>query len=172
MEHLIELIYKLLRFFPRFTAIMPDEAAVHLRFGRVVRVFKRGGRFRFYWPLLSEIQIVKSVKRIIDLPSQTITTKDHKTITINGSIKYRIIDPQKALLEVHDYDQLLQEAGCNAFRESVNGRTAKEFAEEFFDCLEEVTEALEEEAESCGLEIQEIYVMDQTISKVLRLINN
>ena len=172
MEHLIELIYKLLRFFPRFKTIRPDEAAVQLRFGRVKKVFKGGGRFRFYWPLISEILVVKSVKQIIDLPSQTVTTKDKKTITINGSIKYKISDPEKAILKVHDYDQLLQEVGCNAFREAINGRTADEFVYEFFDCLEEVDESLTKEADLCGIEIEEVYVMDQTISKVLRLINN
>jgi len=65
---------------------------------------------RWYWlvPWIMEHEICKTKTQVKDIRAQSIWTKDGRDTTVGTSIRYYISNPLKALLEVHDYDQSLQ----------------------------------------------------------------
>lgn len=66
------------------------ETGIRIRFGKKVKKLSSGVYFRL--PYFDSIYIQESRLRIVALPLQTLTTKDGKTITLNGSIGYLISD--------------------------------------------------------------------------------
>ena len=103
---MIEAILNFLSSLCFFTVVNPDEAGVHLRCGRVHRTIGEG--FHWQYPLIDEIQTIPTSEQAIDLPNQTLTTADGKTVTVSGTIRYEVVCPEKTLFNVSDYDESLQ----------------------------------------------------------------
>jgi regulator of protease activity HflC (stomatin/prohibitin superfamily) len=87
-----------------FRIVPQYERLVILRLGRIVR--KAGG----HGPgLVIVLPVIDSVRKVsirtvaLDVPPQDIITKDNVSLTVNAVVYYRVIDPEKAIVEVEDY---------------------------------------------------------------------
>lgn len=94
-------IYFLLSIF----RIVPQyERLVIFRLGKVVR--QPGGHGPGLVIVLPVIDTVKkvSIRTVaLDVPPQDIITKDNVSLNVNAVVYYRVIDPEKAIIEVEDY---------------------------------------------------------------------
>ena len=93
-------------FFLTCFRIVPQyERLVIFRFGRLIS--PEGGKGPGFVLILPfGIDMVKkvSVRTIaLDVPAQDIITKDNVSLTVNAVVYYRVIDPNKAVVEVEDY---------------------------------------------------------------------
>ena len=70
--------------------VQPWQTGVRVRNGKGIKKLNKGIYFRI--PYLDSIYIQESRLRVASMPMQTLTTKDLKTITINGAIGYQISD--------------------------------------------------------------------------------
>ena len=77
------------------------ERGVVFRLGRLVG--SRGPGIFVIIPIID--RVVKVSLRIItlDVPTQDIITKDNVSVKVNAVIFYRVLDPNKAIVEVEDY---------------------------------------------------------------------
>lgn len=77
------------------------ERGVVLRFGRFHKVKHPGLRVIFPWI----DRMTKIPLRVVtmDVPSQEVITKDNVSVKVNAVIFFRVIDPEKAFLEVEEY---------------------------------------------------------------------
>ncbi len=77
------------------------ERGVVLRFGRFHKVKQPGLRVIFPWI----DRMTKIPLRVVtmDVPSQDVVTKDNVSVKVNAVIFFRVIDPEKAFLEVEEY---------------------------------------------------------------------
>ena len=66
--------------------------------------FKRTG-LHFYWPLIQDITDMDTVPEVVNLPIQSLTTKDKETLCISGAVHYEIEDLHKYLTRVQDFDE-------------------------------------------------------------------
>lgn len=88
--------------------VEPWEQAVRVRFGRNVRVFEAGLLWKI--PFFDVIYKQNVRRRVSGLPAQTLTTGDGKSITVVGSIGYRVVDVLKLHTTLHDAEtSILQE---------------------------------------------------------------
>jgi regulator of protease activity HflC (stomatin/prohibitin superfamily) len=71
---------------------MPWEQAIHVRKGRKVKLKEKGIYFKI--PFIDTIFIQTTRMKVIDVPAQTVTTKEGKSITIITAIQYTIGDIQ------------------------------------------------------------------------------
>jgi hypothetical protein len=88
--------------------VEPWEQAVRVRFGKHVRIFNAG----LFWkiPFFDIIYKQNVRRRVSGLPAQTLTTGDGKSITVVGSIGYRVVDVLKLHTTLHDAEtSILQE---------------------------------------------------------------
>jgi len=78
------------------------ERAVLFRFGNLNCV-KGPGIFTIV-PLIDRIVKVDLRIRQLDVPKQTIVTKDNISVDVDAVIYYHVTDPSKAIVEVEDYE--------------------------------------------------------------------
>lgn len=73
--------------------VMPWEQAIHVRWGEKSKVKGPG----FYWqiPFVDKIFIQTTRMRMVDVPMQTMSTKDGSTVTIKSCYGYSIADIEK-----------------------------------------------------------------------------
>lgn len=87
--------------------VLPWEQAIRVRFGKHSRLFGAG----LYWriPFFDVLYIQNVRRRISTIPVQTLGTADGKTITLHGSLGYRVADVLKLQLTLHDAEGSVQQ---------------------------------------------------------------
>jgi regulator of protease activity HflC (stomatin/prohibitin superfamily) len=88
MESIKGLIEYLLNIVKFWIVIQPWERGIRVRFGKNQKLLSGGVHFRI--PFLDTFYIQCIRLRVISMPIQTLTSKDIKTVTLNGSIGYEI----------------------------------------------------------------------------------
>jgi len=77
------------------------ERGVIFRLGRFSGV--KGPGLILLIPIIDKMEKVSLRTVALDVPPQDIITKDNVTIKVNAVVYFRVMDPQKAIIEVEDY---------------------------------------------------------------------
>ena len=78
------------------------ERGVIFRLGRVLTKPKGPGIILVFPPIDRMIRVSLRII-VMDIPSQDVITRDNVTVKVNAVVYFRVMDPQKAVLEVQDY---------------------------------------------------------------------
>ena len=78
------------------------ERGVIFRLGRVLSKPKGPGLI-FVFPPIDRIVRVSLRIVVMDIPPQDVITKDNVSVKVNAVVYFRVMEPQKAVLEVQDY---------------------------------------------------------------------
>jgi len=78
------------------------ERGVIFRLGRVLSKPKGPGLI-FVFPPIDRMVRVSLRIVVMDIPPQDVITKDNVSVKVNAVLYFRVIDPQKAVLEVQDF---------------------------------------------------------------------
>jgi regulator of protease activity HflC (stomatin/prohibitin superfamily) len=93
----------------------------------------KGPGIIFLWPGIQKMVRVSLRTVTMDVPSQDVITKDNVTVKVNAVVYFRVIDPQKAIIEVEDFyyatSQIAQTTlrsilGQNTFDDLLSNREA------------------------------------------------
>lgn len=83
--------------------ILPEyERGVLFRLGRVVGE-ARGPGLIFIIPVVDRLVRVSLRTLTLDIPPQDIITRDNVTVRVNAVTYFRVIDPNRAILEIEDF---------------------------------------------------------------------
>jgi len=78
------------------------ERGVIFRLGRVLRKPKGPGIILVFAPIDRMVRISLRII-VMDIPPQDVITKDNVSVKVNAVVYFRVMDPQKAVIEVQDY---------------------------------------------------------------------
>lgn len=111
---------------PRWHFTRATHEGVAYIFGHKVK--KWGPGPHFYWPLVTEIDEIPVVRQTMDLPEQTLTTKDGETVLASAVITYRVADVVVALSQQWDYEDTVMDLSQVALRDYICERDFDEIA--------------------------------------------
>lgn len=104
MSSLIAIVVAVYFLLSIFRIVAQYERLVIFRLGKLAS--KEGG----HGPgLVVVLPLIDSVKRVsirtvaLDVPPQDIITKDNVSLTVNAVVYYRVVDPERAIVQVEDY---------------------------------------------------------------------
>jgi len=100
--------------FSTFRILREYERGVIFLLGRFYKV--KGPGFIIVIPLIQ--QMVKVDLRIVvmDVPSQDVISRDNVSVKVNAVLYFRVIDPQKAIINVEDYLQATSQLAQTTLR--------------------------------------------------------
>ncbi|MDG6219236.1 MAG: slipin family protein [Candidatus Thermoplasmatota archaeon] len=78
------------------------QRIVIFRLGRLQGI--KGPGLVFIIPIIDSILKLDLRTRIIDVPKQRVITKDNVTVDVDAVVYFRVVDPQKAVVEVQRYE--------------------------------------------------------------------
>jgi regulator of protease activity HflC (stomatin/prohibitin superfamily) len=78
------------------------QRIVVFRLGRLVGI--KGPGLVFIIPIIDQIKKLDLRTRVIDVPKQRVITEDNITVDVDAVVYYRIINPEKAVVEVQRYE--------------------------------------------------------------------
>lgn len=109
--------------------------------------------------------------RWIDLPPQSITTKDGKVIALSANVGYEVQDLVRALTLTDDYEISMARLATGHLHGRVGAWTLQEMLDQRRDLEVSVLNTLRKRAEDWGLTVQDVRLTDCTPTKVYRLFN-
>jgi regulator of protease activity HflC (stomatin/prohibitin superfamily) len=77
------------------------ERAVIFRLGRLIKV--KGPGLILLIPVIDRMVRVSLRTVVMDVPTQDVITRDNVSIKVNAVVYFRVIQPEKAIIEVEDY---------------------------------------------------------------------
>ena len=78
------------------------ERAVVFRLGRILSKSKGPG-IVYIIPFIDKMVRMSLRTIVLDVPPQDVITKDNVSIKVNAVVYFRVVNPEKAVIEVHDY---------------------------------------------------------------------
>ena len=96
------------------------QRGIVFRFGRVLKPVREPG-LRLIVPVADRMVRVSMQTTVIGVPPQGAITRDNVTLTVDAVVYYRVVDPVKALVNVHDYPSAVLQVAQTALR-SVIGK--------------------------------------------------
>jgi regulator of protease activity HflC (stomatin/prohibitin superfamily) len=108
------------------------------------------------------------VPQTVDLLSQTLTTKDGKNIVLKGIIRYKIEDPKKYLISVNSARDVLVDTVQGVIKNVIEDFTWGDATK--LDTL--ITEKSKVMVEDWGIKVESVTLVDFSLIKTYRLIQN
>ena len=145
------------------------ERAVILRFGRVNRVGGPGWAVQF--PPLEESIVVELRTQTIDVPKQSIITKDKIELTIDAVIYMRVKKDNASVInsvtEVKDYQNAMQLYVISLIRDVAGSLQLSELVENIEKLNVQLKEGLKEVSEQWGVEVISVEIQSVDIPKIV-----
>jgi len=155
---------------------------------KVINQYERGvkftlGRFsgtmhpglRLVVPLIQTFHRVDIRQTTLELPPQEVMTKDQVNLKIDGVVFYRIIQPEKVILNVENLKEQLEAKASSELKEIIGNKTMKESLSDREDIakrlLSMLNDAIEDknakEKKDWGIEVKAIQINNIELPKEL-----
>lgn len=168
-EKLIDLMVQFLEFFRFCVVVDCYQRGVCLRLGKFHRVLEPG----FHWllPLCIDNPILERVvPRLRELCSQTLVTADGKPVAVGIVICFEIFDIQKAVLEVNEVLEAVDDACHATLAEHVLAEDYEALRTEGF--AKALTTSCRIHAEKFGVAILSVRMHELAPTRTYRLIGS
>jgi regulator of protease activity HflC (stomatin/prohibitin superfamily) len=110
--NVVETILKCL---PHLRIIKLTQGGVKMRRGNEITVLTPG--LWWYWPIITTIDVVTTVRDTVDLNGQTFTTKDNKSVLTSGMVMFTVTDVEKLLTSAPDYTNTICDVSMNVIHD-------------------------------------------------------
>lgn len=152
---LIFLVYKSIK------VVKQSEVYIIERLGKFYKVADAG--LTIIIPFIDHVRSIVSLKQqTLDIPPQEVITKDNVTITIDTVVFYRIIDPAKAVYEIHSLRKGIEYLSLTTIRDIVG----KMLLDETFSSRDEINvllkASLDDSTFQWGCKIDRVEIKDIT----------
>lgn len=179
-----DIIRTFIRVFPHIILVRATHAGVKFACGTDIIMithlngirFPRFSPFRFtktgihfYWPLVTECEVVPIKRQTTNLEAQYLCTADNKTIGVSGILVYEIADVVKLLVETYDYEDTIRDLALAAVKEVIIKYDFKYLQEEGQTIDKELTKKLREQLKRFGVKTIRVTLSDFSQCKVLGL---
>ncbi len=133
------------------------ERAVVFRLGRVQRPDKGPGLIWIWWPI---DKLVKVSLRIDtwDVPDQDIITRDNISVKVNAVLFYRIINPQKAVIELTNFRYSIEQLSATTLRAVLGEVELDDLLSQREKLNLRLQNIIDEQTEAWGIKVTQVQV--------------
>ena len=140
--------------FFRITIVNQFERGVVLRMGRYQKTLEPG--LHFIVPFLQKIIKVDVRTSMCDIRPQEVITKDNITVTVDAVVYMRVLDPQKAVLEIADYRTATSNFAAAALRDVTGNFELDGLLEKREEIAEQLKNIVDEQTGKWGIDIESV----------------
>lgn len=127
----------------------------------------------WYWPLTSDIDLIVTARRPVDIPTMSLLTKDGKSVIVSAAVVFRINDVIKALGEKNwDVDSTLVDVTQSVIFNAVRSRTFAELLDQPTALLNELTENTKKGVSKFGILVESVLAKDFDASRTYRILGD
>ena len=117
---------------------------------------------------ISKIMVVDTRTRTVDVDAQDTVTRDSVTIRVNAVLYYRIVDPQKAILEVADFRQAIFQASLTVLRNVIGQNNLDDVLKNRDNINSSLLRIVDEITDPWGLKVELVEMKDVEIPESMQ----
>ncbi len=167
-----DIINAFLNLIPRPMIIRATHAGVCWRLGSKIIEMKPG--WRWWWPLISEVEIIPIARQTSAIPSQGLLTRDQKQIAVGAVIIFSINDVVQAIGHRNwDVESTVGDITAAAIVRVVTKWELKDLLAELTDKVEdELTTTCRQQLRQFGVRVHRCKFTDFTTCRVYKLMGS
>ena len=138
---------------------------------RVLREYERGVVFllgRFYKvkgpglviiiPIIQQMVRVDLRTIVMDVPSQDVISRDNVSVKVNAIVFFRVIDPEKAIIQVENFDMATSQLAQTTLRSVLGQHELDEILAEREKLNNDVQEILDKQTDAWGINVSNVEI--------------
>lgn len=143
------------------------EQGVYFKKGKDIKLLRPG--IHLHRPILDSIEKISTVPQTINLPTQSILTKDGEAVTCSSNLEYEIRNARKVWTRVQDLDDSLHNTGMGYLARFTRQYPYAKLALSTEKLEEEIRENLNVKVKPWGVHVNEFYITDFVKAQQYRL---
>jgi len=132
------------------------ERGIVFRLGRLIGV--KGPGIIFLWPIIDRMVKVSLRTVVMDVPPQDIITKDNVSVKVNAVVYFRVVQPDKAVVEVENYLFATSQLSQTTLRSILGQSALDELLSERDKINSELQKIMDIHTEPWGIKISNVEV--------------
>lgn len=142
---------------PMFIKILREyERAVVFTFGRFTGV--KGPGFIVIIPLVQQIERVSLRTFVMDVPTQDVISRDNVSVKVNAVIYFRVIDPERAIIQVDNYDEATSQLAQTTLRSVLGQHELDDMLSQRDKLNRDVQAILDEQTDAWGIKVANVEI--------------
>lgn len=138
---------------------------------RVLKEYQRGVIFTLgrFWKvkgpgLIILIPIVQTMERVdlrtivMDVPSQDVISRDNVSVKVSAVLYFRVVDPQKAIIQVEDYNMATSQLAQTTLRSVLGQHELDEMLASRDKLNTDIQRILDEQTEAWGIKVANVEI--------------
>lgn len=147
---------------------------------KILREYERGVVFQLgrFWKvkgpgMIILIPLVQTMERIdlrtivMDVPSQDLISKDNVSVKVNAVVYFRVIDPQKAVINVEQYGEAVSQLAQTTLRSVLGQHDLDQMLGERDKLNDDIQTILDSQTDAWGVKIANVEIKHVDINETM-----
>jgi regulator of protease activity HflC (stomatin/prohibitin superfamily) len=142
--------------FSTFRVLREYERGVVFMLGRFYRV--KGPGLIIIIPIVQQMVRVDLRTLVLDVPTQDLITKDNVSVKVNAVLYFRVVDPQKAIINVENYMEATEQLAQTTLRSVLGQHELDELLAERERLNSDVQAILDAQTDQWGIKVANVEI--------------
>lgn len=142
---------------PMFVKILREyDRAVVFTFGRFTSV--KGPGLIVIIPVVQQLERVELRTVVMDVPSQDVISKDNVSVKVNAVLYYRVIDPERAIIQVESFHDATSQLAQTTLRAVLGRHELDEMLSQRERLNDDIQRDLDQQTEAWGIKVANVEI--------------
>jgi regulator of protease activity HflC (stomatin/prohibitin superfamily) len=137
--------------FAAINVLREYERAVVFTLGRFWKV--KGPGLIIIIPFIQQMVRVQLRTVVMDVPSQDLISRDNVSVRVNAVVYFKVVDPQKAIIQVEDYFEATSQLAQTTLRSVLGQHELDDMLAEREKLNRDIQKILDEQSDAWGIKI-------------------
>jgi regulator of protease activity HflC (stomatin/prohibitin superfamily) len=152
--YIVPLIVLIVIFTSAFKILREYERGVIFTLGRFWRV--KGPGLIILVPGVQQMVRMDLRTRVLDVPPQDVISRDNVSVKVNAVVYYRIVDPEKAVIQVEDYNMATSQLAQTTLRSVLGQHELDEMLAAREKLNADIRRILDEQTDGWGIKVSNV----------------
>jgi len=137
-----------------FRVLREYERGVVFQLGRLWKV--KGPGLVIVVPFIQQMVRIDLRTRVLDVPPQDVISRDNVSVHVNAVIYFRVIDPEKAIIRVEQFNEATSQLAQTTLRSVLGQHDLDEMLAERGKLNADIQQILDEQTDAWGIKVSNV----------------
>lgn len=143
------------------------ERGVIFRLGRSLKNVKGPGVILVFAPIDRMVRVTLRVQ-VFDVPPQDIITRDNVTVSVNAVVYFRVVEPDKAIIQVEDFYYATSQMAQTTLRSVIGQAELDDLLSERDKLNKEIQNIVDRQTDPWGVKVANVEVKHVEIPQTMQ----
>jgi regulator of protease activity HflC (stomatin/prohibitin superfamily) len=148
-----------------FRIMREYERAVVFQLGRFWRV--KGPGLILVWPVVQQAVRIDLRTVVFNVPPQDVITRDNVSVKVNAVVYFRVVDPQKAIIQVADFLMATSQLAQTTLRAVLGKHELDQLLAEREKLNIDIQQTLDTQTEAWGIKVSNVEIKDVDLNETM-----